>query len=298
MKLFATDLDGTLLNRDSQISRENADAIQRAQQAGMKVTIATGRVYSDVVAISHQGGIKTPIIGSNGATIHDENGERLFHLPLERETAASVMQWLEDEHIYYEASTQMGIYAAISTHETMLAELERVLGSKPGEDIERMIHSIKKHYDKKDYHRVNSHLEIPAEACIYNIMAFSMNPEKVQRGREYFSSRTDVAMVVSFEHNFEMQHPDVSKGNALTKLAEHLNISMKDTAAIGDNFNDVSMLQMAGLGIAMGNAEPEIRAMAQTITRTNVEHGVAHTIHSLLDGKPIAPEETIVSEGQ
>ncbi|MGF6356569.1 Cof subfamily protein (haloacid dehalogenase superfamily) [Paenibacillus sp. 4624] len=297
MKLFATDLDGTLLNRDSQISRENADAIQKAQQAGMKVTIATGRVYSDVVAISRQGGIKTPIIGSNGATIHDENGERLFHLPLERETAASVMQWLEDQHIYYEASTQMGIFAAISTHETMLAELERVLGSKPGEDIERMIHSIKKHYTKKDYHRVNSHLEIPAEACIYNIMAFSMNPEKVQLGREYFSSRTDVAMVVSFEHNFEMQHPDVSKGNALSKLAEHLNISMKDTAAIGDNFNDVSMLQMAGLGIAMGNAEPEIRALAKTITRTNVEHGVAHAIHSLLEGKPIAPEETIVSEG-
>ena len=94
-----------------------------------------------------------------------------------------------------------------------------------------------------------------------------------------------------------MQHPNVSKGNALSKLAEHLNISMKDTAAIGDNFNDVSMLQMAGLGIAMGNAEPEIRAMANTITRTNVEHGVAHAIHSLLEGKPIAPEETIVSEG-
>lgn len=299
MKLFATDLDGTLLNRDSQISRENAVAIQKAQQAGMKVAIATGRVYSDVVAISRQGGIKTPIIGSNGATIHDENGERLFHLPLDRETAASVMQWLEDQDIYYEASTQMGIYAAISTHETMLAELERVLGSKPGEHIERMILSFKKHHDKKDCHRVSSHLAIPAEAYIYNIMAFSMNPEKLRLGREYFSSRTDVAMVVSFEHNFEMQHPDVSKGNALSKLAEHLNISMKETAAIGDNFNDVSMLLMAGLGIAMGNAEPEIRALAKAITHTNVEHGVAYAIHSLLEGKPIAPPETIVSaEGQ
>ena len=118
-------------------------------------------------------------------------------------------------------------------------------------------------------------------------MAFSMNPEKLQLGRETFSSRTDVAMVVSFEHNFEMQHPDVSKGNALTKLAEHLNIPMKDTVAIGDNFNDVSMLKMAGLGIAMGNAEPEILAMAQSITRTNVEHGVAHAIHKLLEGSPV-----------
>ncbi|MBT2286327.1 HAD family phosphatase [Paenibacillus polymyxa] len=298
MKLFATDLDGTLLNIDSQISPENAAAIQKAQQSGMKVTIATGRVYSDVVTISREGGIKTPIIGSNGATIHDADGERLFHLPLERDTAASVMQWLEDHDVYYEASTQQGIYAPRSSHETLLAEMERVLGSNPGEDIERMIRGIKKHYDKKDYHRVNSHLEIPAEAYIYNIMAFSMNPDKVKTGREYFASRSDVAMVVSFEHNFEMQHPDVSKGNALTKLAAHLNIAMEDTVAIGDNFNDVSMLKMAGLGIAMGNGEPEIQALAKAITLTNVEHGVAHAIECLLKGKPVSRPETIVGEGQ
>ncbi|MEY8744236.1 MULTISPECIES: Cof-type HAD-IIB family hydrolase [Paenibacillus] len=296
MKLFATDLDGTLLNRDSQISPENAAAIHRAQQEGLRVTIATGRVYSDVVNISLEGGIKTPVIGSNGATIHDENGERLFHLPLERETAASVMQWLEDHDCYYEASTQQGIYAPINSHNAMLAEMDRILGASPSEDVARLIRAVKKHYDKKDYHRVNSHQEIPAEAHIYNIMAFSMNPDQLREGRQYFAARSDVAMVVSSEHNFEMQHPDVSKGNALSKLAAHLNIAMEDTVSIGDNFNDVSMLQMAGLGIAMGNAEPEIKALAKAITLTNVEHGVAHAIYSVLEGKPINPPAG-VSEG-
>jgi len=298
MKLFATDLDGTLLNRDSQISPENAAAIHKAQQEGLKITIATGRVYSDVLTISSEGGINTPVIGSNGATIHDANGERLFHLPLERETAASVMQWLEDHHCYYEASTQQGIYAPISSHEAMLAEMDRILGSSPGEDIERLIRAVKKHYDKKDYHRVNSHQAIPSEAYIYNIMAFSLDPAQLQQGREYFASRSDVAMVVSSEHNFEMQHPDVSKGNALSKLAAHLNISMEDTAAIGDNFNDVSMLKMAGLGIAMGNAEPEIKALAKAISLTNVEHGVAHAIQCVLEGKPVSRPETVVEGGQ
>lgn len=289
MKLFATDLDGTLLNRDSQISPENAAAIHRAQQEGLRVTIATGRVYSDVVNISLEGGIKTPVIGSNGATIHDENGQRLFHLPLERETAASVMQWLEDHDCYYEASTQQGIYAPINSHNAMLAEMDRILGASPSEDVARLIRAVKKHYDKKDYHRVSSHQEIPAEAHIYNIMAFSMNPDQLREGRQYFAARSDVAMVVSSEHNFEMQHPDVSKGNALSKLAAHLNIAMEDTVSIGDNFNDVSMLKMAGLGIAMGNAEPEIKALAKAITLTNVEHGVAHAIYSVLEGKPINP---------
>ncbi|WP_128100763.1 Cof-type HAD-IIB family hydrolase [Paenibacillus sp. DCT19] len=294
MKLFATDLDGTLLNRDSQISPENAAAIHRAQQEGLRVTIATGRVYSDVVNISLEGGIKTPVIGSNGATIHDENGQRLFHLPLERETAASVMQWLEDHDCYYEASTQQGIYAPINSHNAMLAEMDRILGASPSEDVARLIRAVKKHYDKKDYHRVSSHQEIPAEAHIYNIMAFSMNPDQLREGRQYFAARSDVAMVVSSEHNFEMQHPDVSKGNALSKLAAHLNIAMEDTVSIGDNFNDVSMLQMAGLGIAMGNAEPEIKALAKAITLTNVEHGVAHAIYSVLEGKPINPPAGVI----
>lgn len=298
MKLFATDLDGTLLNRDSQISPENAAAIHRAQQEGLKVTIATGRVYSDVVGICQEGGINTPVIGSNGATIHDADGNRLYHLPLERETAASVMQWLEEHECYYEASTQQGIYAPISSHDTMLAEMDRILGTSPGEDVERLIRAVKKHYDKKDYQRVHSHQEIPAEAYIYNIMAFSLDPDQLQKGRAYFASRSDVAMVVSSEHNFEMQHPDVSKGNALTKLAAHLNISMEDTAAIGDNFNDVSMLKMAGLGIAMGNGEPEIQALAKAITLTNVEHGVAHAIHAVLDGKPISQPEIAAEGGQ
>ncbi|WP_440117368.1 Cof-type HAD-IIB family hydrolase [Paenibacillus sp. QZ-Y1] len=298
MKLFATDLDGTLLNLDSQISPENAAAIARAQQEGLKVTIATGRVYSDVVAISREGGISTPVIGSNGATIHDANGERLFHLPLDRETAASVMQWLEDHHCYYEASTQQGIYAPISSHETMLAEMDRILGTSPGEDVERLIRAVKKHYDKKDYHRVISHQDIPAEAYIYNIMAFSMNPEQLREGREYFGSRSDVAMVVSSEHNFEMQHPEVSKGNALTKLAAHMNIDMEDTVAIGDNFNDVSMLKMAGLGIAMGNAVAEIQGLAKAVTLTNVEHGVAYAIQCVLEGKPVSRPETVNKGGQ
>ncbi|KAF4324742.1 hypothetical protein G195_001056 [Phytophthora kernoviae 00238/432] len=174
------------------------------------------------------------------------------------------MQWLEDHHCYYEASTQQGIYAPISSHEAMLAEMDRILGSSPGEDIERLIRAVKKHYDKKDYHRVNSHQEIPSEAYIYNIMAFSLDPAQLQQGREYFGSRSDVAMVVSSEHNFEMQHPDVSKG----------------------------------LGIAMGNAEPEIKALAQAISLTNVEHGVAHAIHCVLEGKPVSQPETVIEGGQ
>lgn len=294
IKLFATDLDGTLLNRNSQVSPENAAAIQRAKQEGLKVTIATGRVYSDVINISRDGGIQTPVIGSNGATIHDENGERIFHLPLDRETAASVMKWLEENEIYYEASTQQGIYAPSNHHAQIMADMERLLDTTPDENVKHMISSIKKHYAKKDHFRVNSHQDIPAEAFIYNIMAFSLDPHQLKKGREHFASRSDVAMVVSAEHNFEMQHPDVSKGNALAKLAEHFGVSMSDTAAIGDNFNDVSMIEMAGLGIAMGNAVAEVQDLADAITLTNVENGVAHALHCVLDGKTISRPETVI----
>ncbi|MNW48997.1 putative phosphatase YwpJ [compost metagenome] len=296
MKLFATDLDGTLLNLDSRIAPESAAAIHRAQQEGLHIAIATGRIYADVVEISQDGGVKTPVISSNGATIHDIDGNLLYHLPVERDTAISVMQWLDEQGYYYEASTDRGLYAPLNRNKEMLAEMDRLLGNQPGKYTEHMIRSIKKHYEKPHFHRVGSYLDIPKDASIYNIMAFSLYPEELNHGRDYFAGRKDVAMVVSSEHNFEMQHPDVSKGNALARLTASMGISMEDTAAIGDNYNDVSMLQMAGLGIAMGNAAPDIQEIAQAVTLKNFENGVAHAIHCVLEGTPISQPKLPLGE--
>lgn len=81
----------------------------------------------------------------------------------------------------------------------------------------------------------------------------------------------------------ELIAKETDKGNALQFLAGHLGVDMSNTVVIGDSYNDISMFQVAGTKIAMGNAVDEIKRMATTVTRTNDEHGVAHAIRNLLE---------------
>src|SRR5690625_2376428 len=83
--------------------------------------------------------------------------------------------------------------------------------------------------------------------------------------------------------NIEFNHVDAQKGLALETLAKGMGIDMQDVMTLGDNFNDASMLQMAGRGVAMGNAEPEIKAMCDYTTKANDEHGVAVAIDEMLN---------------
>src|SRR5690625_5316380 len=93
------------------------------------------------------------------------------------------------------------------------------------------------------------------DADIYNILAFSFAEEKLAKGWKKFGSRQDLTIVSSSKHNFELEHKNASKGIALQSLAEKLNIRLEDTAAVGDSFNDLSMLKIAGRSAAMGNAD-------------------------------------------
>lgn len=97
-----------------------------------------------------------------------------------------------------------------------------------------------------------------------------------------FGDDSDVTMVSSADHNFEIGAKDASKGQALTRLAERLGVPLRQTAAVGDSLNDESMLRAAGVGVAMGNARQDMKEIADHVTLTNDEHGVAYMIRHLL----------------
>jgi len=80
----------------------------------------------------------------------------------------------------------------------------------------------------------------------------------------------------------ELMPADVSKGNALKHLADYMNIPMEDTVAVGDNLNDLSMVKMAGLGVAMGNAHPQLQEMADHVTLSNEKDGIAAVIREFI----------------
>eukprot|EP00130_Batrachochytrium_dendrobatidis_P008537 XP_006683412.1 hypothetical protein BATDEDRAFT_93175 [Batrachochytrium dendrobatidis JAM81] len=277
-------LDGTTLNEESKISQQNLEAIKFAQNKGVEVVIATGRAYFDVEDIFENTGIKTWIIGANGATIHRPNGELYHDIPLDKKDAFEIMSWLEEKEFYYEVFSNHSIYTPQSGRELLAIEIDRAKSANNAVQIEQLEKSAQIQFSQTGFSFINSYKDLlEKDADYYNILAFTFDEEKLQMGRKKFSNRKDLTLVSSAKHNFELEHKDAAKGNALKVLANKLAINIADTAAVGDSYNDLSMLRIAGRSAAMGNAEQEIKDSCHEVTLSNRDDGVAHFIYSLLN---------------
>ncbi|MEC1665909.1 Cof-type HAD-IIB family hydrolase [Bacillus mojavensis] len=285
MKLIAIDLDGTLLNSKHQVSSENENALRQAQQDGIEVVVSTGRAYFDVVSIFQPLGIKTWVISANGAVIHEPDG-RLFHSEtIDKKRAYDILSWLESENYYYEVFTDSAIYTPQNGRQLLDVELDRVKSANPEADLSVLIQAAEVQYSQSGFAYIDTFQELFEEdkqIDFYNILGFSFFKEKLEAGWQRYQHDKDLTLVSSADHNFELSSKKASKGQALERLAKRLNISMNETAAVGDSLNDKSMLEAAGKGVAMGNAREDIKAIAGAVTLTNDEHGVAHMIRHLL----------------
>jgi len=283
--LIAIDLDGTLLNHENTISAENMEALTFAHDQGVMVVIATGRSYHDVINILNESNFPmTPwIISANGSTIHHPNGEKVHSVPIEKEAAEPILKWLEDEGFYYEVFADHSLLTPQHGRDLLEKEAEKLRTEDPSvkeEDIQR---ALATQYSQTGFEFIPSYQDIiRSNADIYNILAFSFHDEKLNRGKENFRGLKGFSIVSSGKHNFEFIHENSSKGKALEKLGEILQIPLLKMAAVGDNYNDVSMLTMVGRSAAMGNADDAVKEKAHEVTLENHEHGVAHFIYRLL----------------
>ncbi|MEI1423235.1 Cof-type HAD-IIB family hydrolase [Bacillus cabrialesii] len=285
MKLIAIDLDGTLLNSKHQVSLENENALRQAQLDGIEVVVSTGRAYFDVESIFEPLGMKTWVISANGAVIHDPDG-RLYHQEtIEKQRAYDILSWLESENYYYEVFTDSAIYTPQNGRELLEIELDRFRSANPEADLPVLKQAAEVQYSQSGFAYIDSYQELfesDRPIDFYNILGFSFFKEKLEAGWNRYEHDEDLTLVSSAEHNFELSARKASKGQALERLAARLNIPLEETAAVGDSLNDKSMLESAGKGVAMGNAREDIKAMADAVTLTNDEHGVAHMIKNLL----------------
>lgn len=284
IKLIAIDLDGTLLNNNNEISIENAEAIKKAQNEGTEVTIATGRSYFDALSICKKAGIITHIISCNGSSIHLDTGEHLSSVTMDRNEVYTIVNWLEKNNFYYEVSTNKAIYNPVHGREILQLELSNLKKQNPELNTISLIKAAEKQFSQTGFVFVNNHTNILLTTDeVYNILAFSYDDYKLKKGLEYFNSNDNLTVFSSAEHNFEMVPIASSKGNALGYLSKVLNISLSETMAIGDNYNDISMLKKANYSVAMGNADDAIKDICKIVTHSNYDNGVAHVINQFID---------------
>lgn len=269
-KLIAIDMDGTLLNSQNKISSKNILAINKASELGVQVVLCTGRIFTSALYYANALKLNTPIIACNGAFIADKDGsEAIYANPISIDCSKKVIHMAEKEGIYYHFYDDSKFYARELT--------------KTVENYYRW------NIDKDDKDRLNiTIVDNPLQIVesekinVYKFVFVEDDREKLIRFRSKLSQIEGIEVSSSWWNNMEIMNKGVSKGNALSVLCKLLDIDSQNVMAIGDNENDIPMLKFAGTGVAMGNGEDIVKEMADYVTDTNDNDGVANAINKFI----------------
>ncbi|MFY9176817.1 MAG: Cof-type HAD-IIB family hydrolase [Caldicoprobacterales bacterium] len=256
-KLIAVDLDDSLLGTDLEISNRNKEALIKAMEKGVLVTIATGRMFISALRYAHQLGLDVPIITYQGGLIKNAfSKDVLYNKTLPMDICRRII------HICKEKSLHLQIYIGDeyyfeedNKYSNMYYENIGVKGQAVGP------------LDKFSFDPPNKLLIID-------------EPDIIGKLRNEFAKIFDnqIEVTTSKPEYLEFTHKDATKGKALEYLANLKGINRENVIAIGDSYNDISMLQYAGLGVAMGNSPEYVKSHADYITGINDEDGVAQAI--------------------
>ncbi|MCY8915588.1 Cof-type HAD-IIB family hydrolase [Bacillus atrophaeus] len=281
MKLIAIDLDGTLLTTESKISAENRAAIKRAVDAGILVTICTGRATFDVKALLED--LDIPIIAANGGTVHDTGYRLISKTLMDQQAGKDIADYLLSQNIYFEVYTDHHLLSPFDGQSKLQAELDILKSANPDEDFHTLWQGAItqfKQFGIKPVHDIQSVFD--GNENVYKLLCFSFDMEKLKRAKEELTHHQKLSQTSSGKHIIEILPASSGKGRALTELAGRYGIEKQDIYAIGDSPNDLSMFEVAGHGIAMENAIEELKEKSTFVTKSNDENGVAYFIDQLL----------------
>lgn len=276
-KLFATDMDGTLLSDRKEISEENLRAMRHLYKEGVQVAICTGRHLASVKEYLKTLDFPCWLISNNGAVIRNTEGEVSSVVYMEKESLIDVVDILEEENLYYHISDISYNYIRsslerISKMRDYMIRTKRPLFDSLWYPIYTVLFSG--YYKRVDY---RSFARNGCEAA--SIFVISDDYNSLSQVRKRLMNVANIDVSSSGRNNIEILNKEATKGHSLKKLASQLNIPIDRVVAVGDNYNDLTMIQYAGLGVAMENSDQAIKNQADWITKTNEEDGIAHLIY-------------------
>lgn len=271
--MICLDMDGTLLNDRKEISSENKQAIEKAKAAGVKVIICTGRLFESAVYYDGYLGLNNPIISANGAYIKDrKSGEVIYKAKLGKENCFQILKVLRKYNIAPNFQTPYGVY----TEENNPGyEMYLKINKELPEDRKMKINLVE-NWDKTFNEQ---------EEDILKCIAIEQDIEKLKKAKNELLNNSQFEIASSFRNNFEVMTAGISKGRGVEKLAAYYGFHREEVICVGDNENDLSMIEYAGLGVAMGNGEEFVKSKANYITGLNNEHGVAQVIEKFILSK-------------
>ena len=264
IKLFVSDMDGTLLNENHVISERNAEAIRQLEAAGIEFMIATGRTLMSATPLLKEHGLKSHMINLNGAAIYDTQGRLEYSIPMEPSTVAEIMSYCAVNGLGYTLMTDQHTFVI---------------------DVEEFIEDMKKFMpvrEQEDGQELSSQAQFAGIQEDIRPFFSPQDPSKFDAFHQVFDKFDDIDITSSAVDNREITHTNAQKGIAVESYAQQKGYTMDQVATIGDSLNDRSMLKMAKYSYAMDNASPEVKAMAKFIAPSNREDGVALVIEQIL----------------
>lgn len=261
-RLLAIDLDGTLLTPRPQkhITPRTLHALRQAVDAGMTLVIATGQNLAVLQHICGDLPLNGPQIIENGAVIADMQGQIFHEHHLPPEHILPVLDLLRSTGFYRAYHTIHRVY--VDQHTPRAREWYRppVPPAIEMQDVAELF-------------------PLP---CVKVVGVADEQTIRARRGEFERRFAGQLYVTQSAFDLIEFLHPRVSKGHALQEIAADLGIAPEEVVAFGDNHNDIGMLRFAGLGVAMGNAHDEVKAVADHVTLSNAEEGVAVALEQII----------------
>lgn len=267
IQLLVLDIDGTIAGESNEIRQPVLSAIQAAKERGVQVAIATGRMYRSALRFHQEVGSTLPLLAYQGAWIQDPQTQKLHrHWCVSKQTSIGLLDYFEQPwlrsllsvHFYIndqlyvrELTPETQIYSERSGIEAIaVGDLRVVLSDEP-----------------------TKVLALSDDTDVIDQLLGSL--------RQQYTP-AELYLTKSVATFFEATNPLANKGTGVCYLAELLGISAANVMTIGDNFNDVEMLEYAGIGVAMGNAPAEVKAVAQWVAPSVEQDGAAAAIEEFV----------------
>lgn len=275
-KLVCIDVDGTLLNSKHRITDRTKAVLQQAHRQGVHIVISTGRMYTDAEYYSNLIGVKSPVIASNGAFIKDKDTNKVIYQDVLGESLSlevlalfrkhRIKPYFCTPHKFYYGNVMFKFFYVAST----------LLGTRNNKlDMEYI-------FSWQQWQKILQKEKNNIVKCeiIYR------NTELIRELRNEIQNIKQLEIVDSSRYNIEITRKGVSKGNAVAMLAAFYGLRREEVLTIGDSENDLSMIEYAGLGIAMENALDRVKQKADFVTSSNDNDGVAKAINRFILENP------------
>ena len=259
IKMVVTDIDGTIADKDANISIKVRDTIKKLKNKGIKVVLSTGRMFRATYPVLKDLELDTPIISYQGGFVKEFYGEQkvLYTKYTDKTLAHEIIDYFRSKNIHINVYVNDVLY------------------------VEKEDEYIKKYIENRNIvYSVVKDLKDVNMDCLHKVLGIDKDAEKIRIATEKLKEKyqSKLYIIRSTPYYCEVSNPEASKSSALCFLRDYWGFKPEEVLAIGDQDNDIDMIKAAGIGVAMGNGTPNLKDSADFITKSLDEDGFSYAM--------------------